>query len=264
MSSCPLCGNPTSAEITKALRENPMGHTMVVEGDWRTPATPIPKRRIGDYRIRKANFSQKLCYMQGVAGYRYYTHDRDVVYTKLQQRIDGKWKTWMVDSPVEWYGEGEFASRTRRGNVLVGGLGLGLYLHQLASRMLLPFDVKDVEGDFFGYYINHVIVAEISKEVIELVEPFLPMNNRIRIINDDFFNVLEKCAKQGVPIDTVQCDFWAFSEEEGRNDGMKTFKRAYKRISKLYPDALQLHWGFHYLVDKWKFDSGVINGRLSL
>jgi len=200
--------------------------------DWSTPASKIPRQHSGGWRIIKRKIRPFIVYpMNRVLGYDYYFHTSDAVYTTLQERAKSGYKTWMIDSPVEWYGFGEFMLRTKGPNVLVAGLGLGLIVHHLVMR-------RDIE---------RICVVEISKEVISMVKPYLPKDRRVQIINEDFFKAVPKLAEMDRTFQTIIVDVISGKKESAENK--EIIENARMIIEDYYLDAQQLFWGFHYDMD---------------
>lgn len=83
--------------------------------------------------------------------------------------------------------------RTARGNVLIGGLGLGVIAHLIAAKK--P--------------VKRITVVEIEKDLIDLVKPFL--NSRIEIVHADLFDYL-KNVKSG-QFDYAYFDIWQSTGE---------------------------------------------------
>lgn len=91
-------------------------------------------------------------------------------------RLLGPTGVWMTDLPVEQYQHDCELRDVKDGPVLMGGLGLGYAATVLAKR----------RG------INQIVVVEKSKEVIELVEPYLKDRRHvIRVIHGDLFEFLK-------------------------------------------------------------------------
>jgi len=199
--------------------------------DWKTPATMIPQQSSKNFRIIKrivrAGTAWPMC---KTLGYDYCIFMSDVTLTLLQEKVvDGGWRDWMVDSPYEWYAMGEFSMRTMPPNVLVGGLGLGLILHHLTLR-------KDLEK---------IIVIEVSKDVIQMVSPYLPKDDRIEMIHGDFFKVVPKFASEDNRFNTVIVDISAGEDYECTEN----FKNTIKLLDNYYPNALHLFHSFQKMVD---------------
>lgn len=122
-------------------------------GDWRIETFEIPE----DYaRMRNVFIKNPLMKLEGG------------IYKKLINRIDG---VVMSNTPMERKTHIEAINKAK-GNVLVSGLGLGMYLQ----------NIKDKEE------VTSITVIEKSKEVIELIAKYFKDCQKIKIINEDIFN----------------------------------------------------------------------------
>jgi len=92
------------------------------------------------------------------------------------------------------------------GDVLIGGLGIGLIL--LAIQ-----DKPDV---------NSITVIEKSQEVIDLVAPQLPLNDKVKIVCDDAFTY-----KPGKKYDCIYMDIWDTINSDIYQNSMVPLKRKY-------------------------------------
>ena len=113
----------------------------------------------------------------------------------------------MSDTPMEKRTNREFVANAH-GNVLIGGLGIGLIL--LAIQ-----DKEDVE---------QITVVEKNKEVIELVGSQLPLNSKVHIVNDDVFEY-----KPLSKYNTIYMDIWNYINEDVYNEQMKPLISRYRR-----------------------------------
>lgn len=121
------------------------------------------------------------------------TYDRDTTWHRLKY----KGGVWMTDLPIEQQQHRNALSRMR-GDVLVGGLGLGLAANWLAAS-------PEVES---------VTVVEISKEVVHLVGPHLrDPRGKIRVVRQDLFKYLKG---HRISFDWAFYDIW-------QSDGEGTF-----------------------------------------
>ena len=122
-------------------------------GDWRIETVEIPE----DYaRMRNVFIKNPLMKLEGG------------IYKQLINRIDG---VVMSNTPMERKTHIEAINKAK-GNVLVAGLGLGMYLQ----------NIKDKEE------VTSITVIEKSKEVIELIAKYFKDCQKIKIINEDIFN----------------------------------------------------------------------------
>ena len=155
---------------------------------WHTPATDYPISKAGNYRIHRDKYTRGKYKYWGLDGYLTFTVDKALPITTLQQRRNRHWYSWMVDDPPQQRAMEIYAAHAE-GRVLVAGLGLGLYLHELAKN-------SDVEK---------VTVVEISSEVVELITPFLPSLPGLTIVREDFYEFLNTSQEQW---DTILIDLW--------------------------------------------------------
>ena len=94
------------------------------------------------------------------------------------------------------------------GNVLIGGLGIGLIL--LATQ-----DKEEVK---------QITVVEKNKEVIELVGVQLPLNSKVHIVHDDVFEY-----KPLFKYNTIYMDIWNYINSDVYNNEMKPLISRYRR-----------------------------------
>ena len=97
--------------------------------------------------------------------------------------------TWMTDYPMEQV-QLDRHLPDMMGSVLVGGLGLGYAVTQLADRD----------------EVLEIVCVEISPEVIELVEPWTMDHGKLRVVNADLHDYLANCDRT---FDTAFYDTWA-------------------------------------------------------
>jgi len=105
--------------------------------------------------------------------------------------------TWMSDLPCEIYQHMKFVPLLK-GDILVGGLGLGLILKMLE----------------FNSEVKSVTIVEKSQDVINLVWPNLSLRYPATVVNDDLFEFLKKCKTENRKMlkrkfDSAYYDIWA-------------------------------------------------------
>ena len=122
-------------------------------GDWRIETFEIPENF-----AKMRNFFIKNPLMKLEGG----------IYKKL---VNKNYGIVMSNTPMEQRTHIEAINKAQ-GNVLVAGLGLGMYLQ----------NIKDKEE------VTSITVVEKSKEVIELVAKYFKDCQKIRIVNEDIFN----------------------------------------------------------------------------
>ena len=130
---------------------------------------------------------------------------------ELQSKEDG---VWMSDQPCELVQMWNELGKHAKGNVLVGGLGLGVL-----PRMLTKTAVKSVT------------VVEKSQDVINLVGTYL--NHGTKIVHDDLFEYVKGIQKG--QYDTALLDIWQGTGEWVWQTQVVPLRRAIgQKISKVY------------------------------
>jgi hypothetical protein len=195
-----------------------MGDLLVVN-KWDT--INYPEKKIGNAEIEIVPYSKGVYLMEGVRGYNFFELTHKIRVTTL--KINGY--TVMVDDPLHWIGMEELAKHST-GKVCVAGLGLGLVVHHL---------VKNTK-------VTEIDVFEINKDVIRLIKPLLPKDNRINIINDDFFK--EPFRKKHY--DTIIIDLWV--GDNGNFEICGTGEKVpiltyYTRVKSNTPSSRVFLWG---------------------
>ena len=180
-----------------------------------------PKITKGTAKIDITNYKKDIYLMEGVGGYTFFKVKNKIKVTIL--KINNK--VVMVDDPLHWIGMEELAKHST-GKVLVAGLGLGLIIYHLIKN-------KKVES---------IDIFEINPDVIYLVSPLLPKDDRINIIHDDFFK--EPFRKK--EYDTIILDLWV--GEYGNFEICGTKQKVpmlpyYYRIKFNNPDSKVFMWG---------------------
>lgn len=124
-------------------------------------------------------------------------------YIRLINRCD----CVMSDTPMEKETNRDFV-RNAHGNVLIGGLGIGLII----------LAIQDKED------VKQITVVEKNREVIELVGKQLPLNSKVCIVNDDVFEY-----KPLLKYNTIYMDIWNYINEDVYNKQMKPLINRYRR-----------------------------------
>lgn len=130
-------------------------------------------------------------------------------YVRLINRCD----CVMSDTPMEKETNRDFV-RNAHGNVLIGGLGIGL----------IVLAIQDKED------VKQITVVEKNREVIELVGKQLPLNSKVCIVNDDVFEY-----KPLIKYNTIYMDIWNYINEDVYNKQMKPLINRYRKY--LVPKA---------------------------
>jgi spermidine synthase len=112
----------------------------------------------------------------------------------------------MTNTWMEWYTNTEFI-RKAQGDILIGGLGIGMILLAIQDKP----EVKTIT------------VVEKEAEIIDLVTPQLPLNEKVTIVHEDIFTY-----KPTQKYDTIYFDIW--NDVCGDNyEEMKKLNRKYSR-----------------------------------
>lgn len=114
----------------------------------------------------------------------------------------------MSDTPMEHrtnYG----ILRRASGDVLIGGLGIGMILMPLMNKE----EVKTIT------------IVEKYQDIIDMVGSQLPLNDKVKIIQSDIF---ENKFPKGTKFDTIYFDIWNYVNEDVYEE-MKELKKSYRR-----------------------------------
>lgn len=167
-------------------------------------ADHIPEGESGNYKIVKyevtpqdAKFHNLRCAING----RPHERIRFGIHTKL---IEKNGTLWMSDTLWE-RNSNSFPLFEAQGNVLISGLGLGL-----VTKAILKIDT-----------VKKVVVNEISEDIINLIAPYLPKDDRLTINCADAFtwNI------NGLKFNTVWHDIWAFYNGDTYEESKELHKK---------------------------------------
>lgn len=128
-----------------------------------------------------------------------------------------KGRLLMSDSPQELFLQYE-AYKEARGNILIGGLGLGMTPTLLAKK-------KDVKK---------ITVVEIEKDVIKLCNP---RNKKIRVVNDDIRKFILSTKEK---FDFIYIDI---HYSTGVTEYISTVLPMRKLLTRRFPDTPSMFWG---------------------
>lgn len=155
---------------------------------WHTPATDYPELEVGNFRIHHSHYNRGTYNMNGIDNFIFFEVTKPITITLLQELRGKKWHTWMVDDPPHWRAMEIYAEHSK-GRILTTGLGLGLYLQALKGN-------RNIES---------VTVVERSNEVVQLVEPYLPILPGLVIVLEDFYEFI---GRDNTSWDTILIDLW--------------------------------------------------------
>ena len=100
------------------------------------------------------------------------------------------YETVMSDTPMELRTQ-EYEARRAKGDCLVGGLGLGIFILKLQEKP----------------EVNSILVVEKDQDIIDLVQPNLPLTTKVTILKGDIFekDVVDRTQR----FDFIYFDIWA-------------------------------------------------------
>jgi len=197
-----------------------------IDENWK--ALRYEKRKVGHAEISTCIYKPGYYLMEGIDGYLYFEVTKPIQITNL--KISGD--VVMVDDPLHWIGMKRIAEACY-GKVLIGGLGLGIILHHLKNNNK----------------VTRIIVCEIDKDVIELIDPFLPDDSRVMILCESIFKFSTR------PFDVIVLDVLV----KGGNVFKKGFPdmRAVRAFQQLNYDKKVYIWG----VNNSKYNPGYCPSR---
>lgn len=201
--------------------------SLVTLYEWNTPCSGYQPESVGNWHIKRRDFPAGSTLTVEAMSMDAVLFPKTVTFTILREGERDKNDTksvWMSDTPMEYFKAWELVARSH-GNVLVGGLGLGLFIHLLCSR-------KD---------IGKITVIEKSPEVIQLVSKYLPKD--IEVICGDFLTEIYHFVDNEREFDTVIADMWKDDTEE------ELISDCRGAIDDCYPCATQLFWAVQGEID---------------
>ena len=95
------------------------------------------------------------------------------------------------------------------GDVLIAGLGIGL--------IVLPIQDKEE--------VKSITIIEMNQEVIDIVAPQLPLNDKVKIVKGDIF---EWKPERGTKYDVIYFDIWDYINSDVYEEEMKPLKKRFK------------------------------------
>ena len=152
-------------------------------------------------------------------------------YVRLcDKNISSNMGVMMSNTPMEMR-TNEYFVHKANGNVLIAGLGLGMVVLAIQDKP----EVKSI------------LVIEKYKEVIDLVVPQLPLNNKVKIINSDIFN----WQPNGHKFDTIYFDIWNDITGDNYPEMKKLHRKFCRKLNRDNP---------HFWIDSWrKYDCKMAN-----
>lgn len=189
---------------------------------WKTVASAYPRATCGKWGIITRTQPAGLYPMQDWRAFYFAPNPIDLTVVH-EGRL-----CWFTDEPRQLYALAEIGLFRAHGNVVVGGLGLGL-IHQFLRANPM---------------VESVLTIERASELEELVWPFVDCGE---LMIGDFYEVLPSLAEGGRSVQTIITDFlfgyqteklWARLEEQRR------FCREH------FPEAQFLEHGCQHRMDR--------------
>lgn len=151
---------------------------------------------VGEFKLEHFEIKHQNCYamINGIT---------PGTYVKLTQNN----QIVMSNTQMEERTNKEFVEAAH-GDVLIGGLGIGM--------IILAIQEKET--------VKSITIIEKNKEVIELIEHQLPLNSKVKIINDDVFNY-----KPTQKFNTIYMDIWNYINEDVYENEMKPLIKHYRK-----------------------------------
>lgn len=186
--------------------------------EWRTPCTSYPLAVRGKAEVRRCKYEKGLYPMERINGYEYYQVHDPIPVTELFIRNS----CWMVDDPLHWRAMTWYLEEARAGQLLCAGLGLGLMLW--LAHVMPKFE--------------RVTVIEASEDVLQLILPLLPEDDRFVFINGDFESVQLHNHLHLTP----DCILWDLASGS-KPETLFQLTRGIAQTSSIYPDTPTMYFG---------------------
>lgn len=157
----------------------------------------LEDRKVGDFELSYYEIGEKdfvAMYRMGISPGRYV-------------ELSHKGECVMSNTDMEKRTNSSFVINAH-GNVLIGGLGIGLIL----------LAIQDKEE------VKQITVVEKNMEVIELVGSQLPLNEKVEIVNADVFDY-----KPTQKYNTIYMDIWNYINSDVYQNEMKPLISRYRR-----------------------------------
>jgi hypothetical protein len=216
-----------------------------VPADWHTPTKFYPRGTFGVQTMKSTDKNSAFIigdfvYKPGAYPLEWAVDGKKVFYvhepltiTHLAVREKKKIKTevWMVDDPLHWFAAKKYLDALPGGNLLVAGLGLGLVLLHALERT-----------DF-----TKITVVERNQNIAHYVKSWLPEDERVEIVVDDYYEYLPKLAHdiergRSSPVDSV---YWDLARGSSSDPSVKkSWEIAMFKTNYYLDGSVQVYHGF--------------------
>lgn len=149
---------------------------------WRTVASGYPRTAVGAWTITTRRQEAGLYRMQDMGAFYYVPQSIELTVLTENDLV------WFTDEPRQMYALAEIGLFRAYGNVIVGGLGLGLIHHLLRSNP----------------NVASIVTIERAQELEALVWPYVTCGE---LIIGDFYDVLPALSQDGFDVQTIITDF---------------------------------------------------------
>lgn len=139
----------------------------------------------------------------------------------------------MSDTQMEKRTNIEFC-HSAHGDVLIGGLGIGM----------IVLAIQDDPS------VQSITVLEKYQDVIDLIAPQLPLNNKVQIVCADVF---DWTPPKGTKYDCIYMDIWDYINEDVYQEEMKPLKRKWGHYLKPKSES---HKHFNQCWAEWQAKNG--------
>lgn len=160
----------------------------------------IPEGKIGEAEVQHFTISEEDCKLHNLRTAFSPGSARMQVEPGRYARLNVGGRLMMSDTPYEQFSNRWFV-REATGNVLIGGLGLGMVVDALLRK---GFEEPESKFDDKGEPIERITVIENSPDVIDLIWPHI-RDDRLRVIEGDAFDWKPERSEK---FDTIYFDIW--------------------------------------------------------
>ena len=175
------------------------------------PSVQLPSGKSGPWTVEKFTVTEDGAAMHNLRAMLNRHRGETMIYPGEYTRLLRGGTIIMSDTPGEKQDHETFV-RYAAGKVLIAGLGLGM----VTNAVLLKPNVK------------HVTVVEIDSDVIKLVGPHLPNQERLEVVNADIW---EWKPRRGARYSDAWFDIWPDICEDNL-DEMQALKKRFRTYCK--------------------------------
>lgn len=186
------------------IKQHPALENVLQIDEWHTPCTDYPRLKQGNAQISQTRYPRSMYLFENMEfeGKKYASYEVLKPLTITTLKIGGK--IWMVDDPTHWFGTKYYLDTLNpSGHLLIAGLGLGIVLHHL---------YKNYPN------VKQITVIEINQNVIDLICPLLPKDDRVTFVCADFYSF---CVKSNLTEKSFDYLYWDLAVGNGKDQRVK-------------------------------------------